>query len=141
MSVNNCEKVQMARMAHDSNEQAAMSPDEIAAHIATCEDCRQQTEQLRALDLMFERHTRRQYDADLWPAIQRRISSQTSTSWTPFAVVCLLLGAYKMFEMVADNPPALVFNLVPVLLMFALFVVIRENPFRINSELMMEMDK
>jgi predicted anti-sigma-YlaC factor YlaD len=141
MRVNECEQVQMAIMAQDCSEQPTLSQDEIAAHMDNCNECRQQTEQTRAVDLMLQCQNRREYDVNLWPAIQERISFQSDKGarWQPFAVISLLLLAYKTFEMTAENPPALLFKLVPLILIFGLFVVIRENPFRINSELIMEM--
>ena len=143
MRVDDCEEVQMAIMAQDCDEHATLSQDEITEHLASCNNCRQQSEQMRAVDLMLQRQNRREYDVDLWPAIQHRISLQPSKSarWQPFAVISLLLLAYKTFEMTAENPPALLFKLVPLILIVVLFVVIRENPFRINSELIMEMEQ
>ena len=143
MNANDCDKIQMSIMAQDCAEEALMSSSEIEMHLATCNSCRQEVEQTRILDLQLQRQKRRQYDVELWPAIQRQISSQSNTNarWQPFAAVALLLVTYKVIEMIAANPPVFLFNLVPLVLMFALFAVIKENPFRINSELSMEMKK
>ena len=140
--MNNCEDIQMAIMAHDDDQQGPISRAEIETHMATCDACKQQVEELRQLDGMLMRQQRRQYDVELWPAIQRQLSPQTTNAgWQPFAVIALLLTTYKVFEMAAANPPVLLFNLVPLVLMFVLFAVIKENPFRINSELVMEMKR
>jgi hypothetical protein len=140
MRVSNCEKVQRAIMECD--EQTAMSTSEIDLHIKSCTVCRQEAEQLRRLDGMFKRHRRREHDVELWPAIQRKISLQPtrSTSWRPFAVLAVLLLTYRALELIAPNPPILLFNLVPIAIVFGLFALIRENPFRINSKLVMEMN-
>ena len=141
MSASDCEKVQMALMAQDCDEQPAISASEIELHLTSCAVCRQEAEQMRQLDAMLKRQRRREYDVELWPAIQRQISLQPtrSTSWRPFAALALLLITYRAFEMIAPNPPVLLFNLAPLAIMVGLFVLIRENPFRINSELVMEM--
>lgn len=140
--MNSCEDIQMAIMAQDEDQQGPVSRAEIETHLTTCDSCKQQVEDLRQLDGMLMRQQRREYDVELWPAIQRQLSSQsTNAGWQPFAVIALLLTTYKVFEMVAANPPVLLFNLVPLVLMFVLFAVIKENPFRINSELVMEMKR
>jgi hypothetical protein len=49
----------------------------------------------------------------------------------------LLLG-YRLAEMIPDRDFGLVFKLVPVLLVIAAFSYLRENPFKINTELRLE---
>lgn len=140
MSVIDCEQVQMAKMAESAGEESPISAEQIALHMAACEDCRKQAEQLRDLDQMLTLQVRRDQDADLWPVIQQQIAVQhgPNASWQPFAVVALLLAGYKLFEMFASQGPTLLFSLVPLILMIGLFVLIKENPFRINSELILE---
>jgi predicted anti-sigma-YlaC factor YlaD len=135
-----CETVQQAYLSEIDGEAPAMLPEQFASHLADCQDCRTVVGQLRNLDQMLTRQTRRDHDSDLWPAIQQRISPQhtLSGSWQPFALVGLLLVAYKFFEMIREQAPAIVFNLVPLVLMIGLFVLIKENPFRIKTELKLE---
>ncbi|HLA10343.1 MAG TPA: hypothetical protein VJ023_07085 [Pyrinomonadaceae bacterium] len=140
MSMLDCEQVQLANMAESAGEELPIPAEQVALHMAACENCRKQAEQLRDLDQMLASQVRRNQNVDLWPVIQHQIGVQpeAGASWKPFAAMALLLAGYKLFEMSAAQEPALLFNLVPLILMTGLFVLIKENPFRINSELMLE---
>lgn len=140
MSLIDCENVQVATMAQQDGEQPAISPEQIALHLSACENCRKQTQELRGLDEMLARQLRQAQDADLWPIIQDQISvlREAPAGWQPFIVVGLLLAMYKILEAFVEQGPPLILNLVPLILTIGLFVLIKENPFRINSELMWE---
>ena len=139
MSSFDCEEMQLARMAHVAGERSPISSEQVHLHVASCENCRTQIAHLDELEQLLTRQTLREHDADLWPAIQQQIGPQRSAgSWQPFAIVAALLATFKLFEMAADHAPGLIFNLVPLLLMLVLFVVIKENPFRINSNIALE---
>jgi hypothetical protein len=49
----------------------------------------------------------------------------------------LLLG-YRIVEMLPDRHFGVLFKLVPVLFVLAAFTYLRENPFKIDSELRLE---
>jgi hypothetical protein len=50
----------------------------------------------------------------------------------------LLLLGYRLVEMIPDRHLGLLFKLVPILLVIAAFSYLRENPFKINSQLTLE---
>lgn len=140
MSEIECEKIQLAIMAGIDSEASLVSVERIGFHLNACDGCRKQMEEMKTTDQLFERQERLEQDADLWPGIQNQIvvRRHSKTSWQPFLVVSLLLVAYKLFEMLSHEPPAFAFKLLPLAILIGLFVAIRENPFKVNSELILE---
>ena len=55
-----------------------------------------------------------------------------------FALIGLLLVIYKLLEMLPARDPGMAIKLVPLVIVALLFVLIKENPFRINTELVLE---
>jgi hypothetical protein len=89
---------------------------------------------------VLTRHTLSEPRVNLWPAIENRIAkpSRAVVSWQPFALIGLLLVIHKLLEMVPARDLGMAFKLVPLVIVILLFVLIKENPFRINTELVME---
>ena len=135
-----CEDVLMAQMAVADGEEPGFSKDELVAHIGACANCQHELEQLQALDQLFAAQTVAEPRVDLWPAIENRIAkhSRSAIGWKPFALIGLLLVIYKLLEMLPAEDPGMAFKLVPLVIVILLFVLIRENPFRINTELVLE---
>jgi hypothetical protein len=132
-----CEDVLMAQMAAADGEEPAFSKEQLAAHMTRCPDCQNEVKQLLTLDRVLASHTLAEAHVDLWPAIENRIAKPV-LSWKPFALIGLLLIIYKLLEMLPAHDPGLAFKLVPLIIVTLLFVLIKENPFRINTELVME---
>ena len=133
----NCEDVLRAQMAAADGEEPGFSKDLLAAHVAGCANCHHELEQLQALDQMLAGHTLSEPRVDLWPAIENRITKR-SIAWQPFALIGLLLVIYKLLEMLPARDPGMAIKLVPLVIVALLFVLIKENPFRINTELVLE---
>jgi hypothetical protein len=89
---------------------------------------------------LFENQTRRGQDADLWLEIETGIGAQTASqiSLKPFVLLGLILVTYKLLEMLPAQDFGLAFKIVPLIFVIALFVFIKENPFKINAELALE---
>ena len=66
------------------------------------------------------------------------LPNASALGWQPFALIGLLLVIYKLLEMLPARDPGMAFKLVPLVIVALLFVLIRENPFRINTELVLE---
>ena len=132
-----CEDVLMAQMATADGEEPAFSKEQLAVHMTGCVNCQNELKQLLALDPVLTSHAVAEQHVDLWPAIENRIAKPV-LSWRPFAVIGLLLVVYKLLEMLPAHDPGMVFKLVPLVIVVLLFVFIKENPFRINTELVME---
>ncbi len=135
-----CDDVLMAQMAVADGEEPGFSKEQLIAHIAACANCHHELKQSQALDQVLAGHTISETRVDLWPAIETRIAkdSRQSIGWKPFALIGLLLVIYKLLEMLPAEDPGMAFKLVPLVIVALLFVLIRENPFRINTELVME---
>lgn len=135
-----CEDVLMAQMAAADGEEPGFSKELLAAHVADCVNCQNELEQLQALDRLLARHTLSEPPIDLWPVIENRIAKRTRSvvGWQPFALIGLLLVLYKLLEMLPARDLGMVFKLVPLVIVVLLFVLIKENPFRINTELVLE---
>ena len=135
-----CEDVLMAQMAAADGEAPAFSKEQLAVHMARCGNCQHELKQLQALDHVLARHAVSEPQVDLWPTIENRIAKHTSSvpGWKPFALIGLLLVIYKLLEMLPAHDLGIAFKLVPLVIVSLLFVFIKENPFRINTELVLE---
>ena len=134
-----CEKVLMAIMAAADGENSQLSPEEVNVHLRDCEDCRVEAVRIKQVSAIFRQATRREGTIDLWPAISSRLDQQPArVDWRPYAIVGVLLLAYKLVEMLPKADPGWAVNLVPLIIFGALLVFVRENPFRINTELLLE---
>lgn len=133
-----CEDVLMAQMAASDGEESGFSKQQLSAHVAGCTNCQHELKQLQVLDQLFTGQTLSESRVDLWPAIEKGIAKRPTLSWRPFALIGLLLVIYKLLEMLPARDPGMAFKLVPLVIVVLLFVFIRENPFRINTELVLE---
>ena len=133
-----CEDVLMAQMSAADGEASQFSKDHLAAHIAGCVNCQHELKQMQVVDQVLAGHTLSESNVDLWPAIENRIAKRPAFGWKPFALIGVLLVIYKLVEMLPAQPLGLAFKLVPLVIVVLLFVLIRENPFRINTELVLE---
>lgn len=135
-----CEDVLISQMATADGEEPEFSKQQLSTHIAGCANCQHELKQLQALDQLLVGHTLSEPHVDLWPAIENRIAKRTSAAfrWQPFALIGLLLVIYKLLEMLPARDLGMAFKLVPLVIVVLLFVFIKENPFRINTELVLE---
>ena len=136
----NCDDVLMARMAEGDGEKPTLAIEQINAHMQSCENCQREVVEIMRVDSLLERQARYQHDANLWPVVEKRLSSRIvpRIGWAPFGLFGAIFVAYKLFEMLPERAPGMAFKLVPLIFIIGLFVVIKENPFRINAELIGE---
>ena len=137
-----CENVCLAIMASLDGREVELTPEIIDRHLATCPRCREEAEQLEALNQLLHVHERREQAADIWPMVRAGIASQrqgtTSSKWLPFMVLSLLLLGYMLLELIPRVELGMLFKVVPVLIVIAVFVYVKENPFKINVQLRLE---
>jgi len=139
MKTPTCELMLMAMMAAADGESAPLSTDEINVHLSVCADCREEAVRMQRAGDLFRHASRRDDAIDLWTAIDVRLAQQPSRiGWGPFAVVSLLLLVYKLVEMLPEAEPGWAIELAPLIIFGALLVFLRENPFKINTELILE---
>lgn len=134
-----CETVLTAMMAAADSESGPVSPDEIKAHLTSCADCCEEVLRMQRVNELFGQAVRRESSIDLWPAINRRLVQQSSRmGWQLYAVVGVLLLGYKLFELLPAADPGWSIKLVPLIIFGALLLFLGENPFKINTELILE---
>jgi hypothetical protein len=76
----------------------------------------------------------------LWSGIEKQIDAKPASQigWQPFALLGVVLVGYKLLEMLPTRDFGPAFRLVPIVFIVLLFIFIKENPFKINAELMPE---
>ncbi len=138
----NCEDVLIQKMALIDGEKVEFSDEQIAGHLAICENCRQQSEQLQNTVVLLHRQKRRGQTADLWATIEKQINAEPKAifeiKWQPFVLIGVLLAVYKFAEMVPERDFGWTLKIVSFVLIAALFGLLKENPFKINTELILE---
>ena len=138
-----CELVCIAAMAMEDGSVAELSADQIEAHLADCADCRREIGQLRALASLLDAQKRRQRTENVWTKVEQRLpdasgTRSTSKAWYPLMLLGVLLLGHRLVQMIPDREFGFLFKLVPLLFVIAAFSYLRENPFKINSELRLE---
>jgi anti-sigma factor RsiW len=143
MSRIDCESVCRSAMAREDGYVSDLSADQIEAHLADCSACRSEVRQLRALAHLLDGQKRRRRTENIWEHVEQHLpdalpTRSVSRVWRAFVILGLLLLAYRLVEMIPDRHLGLLFKLVPILLVIAAFSYLRENPFKINSQLTLE---
>lgn len=143
MSRLDCEIVSMAAMAMEDGCVSELSDNQIEAHLADCADCRSEVQQLRALATLLDGQKRRPRTEGVWKYVQQHLPvaltpKSTSRVSYLFVILGLLLVGYRLVEMIPDRHLGFLFKLVPILFVIAAFSYLKENPFKINSELTLE---
>jgi predicted anti-sigma-YlaC factor YlaD len=135
-----CEDVLIAQMAAADGEELELSKENFEKHIAGCANCQHELKQMHALNRVLAHHNLSEPHVNLWPSIEIGIARRPRRviSWKPFALIGLLLVICKLLEMLPTRDPGMALKLVPLAIVALLFVLIRENPFRINTELVLE---
>lgn len=123
-------------------EEPTFSVEQITAHTTNCENCRREIEQLESAMNLFAGQERRGQEADLWANIETRIKPETKTASQFQLKIFLALGAlligYKLLELLPANDLGFLFKLVPLIFVAVVFLLLKENPFKINAELRLE---
>lgn len=138
-----CESVCRSTMATEDGYVSELSADQIESHLAGCADCRTEVRQLRALANLLDGQKRRQRTESVWEHLEQHLPDPLPTPSAsrvgyPFVILGLLLLGYRLIEMIPDRHFGILFKLVPILFVMAAFSYLRENPFKINSELTLE---
>ena len=138
----NCEDILIQKSALIDGEKAEFSDEQIAEHSAGCENCRRQIEEMENTVFLLKRQKRQAQSADLWSAIEKQIGAESKSiltvKWQPFVLVGIFLVIYKLVEMIPERDLGWVLRVVPFILVAALFGFLKENPFKINGELILE---
>ncbi len=137
-----CEDAILTVMAAIDGEKIELSRQQATAHLADCGKCRQDFEQLQTLSKLLEKQQRCEQTSDLWRSLENRLQVQAEVAprlrWQPFLLLAALLVSYKLLEMIPERDLGFLFKLVPLIFVVVLFRFLRENPFKINTELTLE---
>jgi predicted anti-sigma-YlaC factor YlaD len=138
----NCEKICVAYMALVDGEESMLRAEEIETHLFNCERCREEIEQLGAINQLLSLEKRLKPETNLWPQLNESIEARTGNvqpfGWRVLLLFAVPLFGYKLLMLVFHAPPSLWSKLVTVILVITVFVYLRANPFRINCELTLE---
>ena len=143
MTRTDCETVCIAAMAMEDGYVSELSADQIEAHLAECSDCRREVGQLRTLANLLDGQKRRERTEDIWDHVEQHLPDALPVPTDSqvgylFVILGLLLLAYRLVEMIPDRHLGILFKLVPILFVVVVFIYLKENPFKINSELTLE---
>lgn len=138
-----CEQIRIASTARDDGYVSAIPDEQIDEHLAECEDCRKELEGIRMMWAFLESHQRQHPTEDLWETVSSRLVNTSPThisakGWYPFLALAMILIAHRLFDLIPDRDPGVLFKLLPVLFVVVVFSYLRENPFKINVALKLE---
>ena len=136
-----CESVCLAVMATLDGREADLTHETIERHLVNCPRCREEAEQLKALNQLLGAQDRREHIADVWPMVKARINvheQRKAISSTWLMVLGSLLLGYWLLELIPQLDLGMMFKVVPVLIAIAIFFYVKENPFKINAQLRLE---
>jgi len=128
-----CEEMQIAAMAIAEGQAPEIPVPLVREHLNQCPACRDAVTAMSSTLAILARRTRRRHPADLWPAIQRNVAPR-SAAW-PYVVLAMLLAVYKLIELVPDRQWSIAIQIIPVLIAFGLFRILKQSPFQIATEL------
>jgi len=136
----NCENVCLAAMAVADGEKPLIPAPDIELHLAQCDRCRADVEQLQAFIELLNAPRRRERTESVWRRVAEslRHSGKARTvpdHWPWFLLLGLLLAGYRVIVAASDWEPSILFKVAPVLLAIAVFIFLRENPFKVNPGL------
>lgn len=143
MTRTDCEIARMAAMAMDEGCVSEMSADQIEAHLAACPDCRREVGQLRTLASLLDGQKRRERTENIWDHVEQHLPDALpvrteSRVGYAFLILGMLMLGYRLVEMIPDRHFGILFKFIPILFVIAAFSYLKENPFKINSELTLE---
>lgn len=136
----NCEDILIQKSALLDSEKADFSDEQIAVHLETCENCRREVGQMENTIFSLNRQERKVQNVDLWSAIEKQIETETApaTNRQWFILLGAFFIVYKLVEMLPERDFGWTLKLVPFVLVATLFGFLKENPFKINTELILE---
>jgi anti-sigma factor RsiW len=139
----NCQNVCIAAMAIADGEKPPLQADQVEAHLVNCANCRLEIEHLRAMTRLLDSQQRHRSQENIWPLVERRLNttvmkSKAKIGSRSFLFLGLLLFGYKVILMLPERDPGIWFRLLPALFMIAVFIYLKENPFKINCQLKLQ---
>jgi len=140
MSKIDCATIRQAAMALADGEAAPLSAEQVEAHLAGCPACGRAVEELRSLTRLLDTQSRQRQPVDLWPRIQgpiagRAVDCRPLKPAGMLVALVLALLCVRGIVLSAAEPSAWVARLVALAFLGGWFFLLRENPFAIQSRL------
>jgi len=135
-----CEKVRISAMAILEGEAPQLSATEVQEHLASCADCRGELEQQKQVTELLSEQRLRDFSDDLSPRIAAAIEQAApgpERLGQPIVVTVLVvfLLACRTIEVLPAVAPGLAVKLMPVALITAFFILVKQNPFKISRNI------
>jgi predicted anti-sigma-YlaC factor YlaD len=136
----NCESIRLAAMAVADGEEPPIPAPDIELHLANCDRCQREVAQLRTLSQLLDGQRRRARTENVWDGIAEDLRPKTAPQttadhWPWLMLLGLLIAGYRVALSTSDWESSLWLKLAPVLLVIAVFGLLRENPFKVNTQL------
>ena len=142
MKLDECEETILSVMAEMDGETPLLSTEQTAQHLSQCEQCQTEINRQKETFNLFQGQKRLASETDLWFEIESRISdtpiSEPIRTRYFFLLLGVILVVYKLLEMIPAQDFGFLFKFVPLIFIAALFYFLKENPFKINTELKLE---
>lgn len=143
MKLDECEETLFSIMAEMDGEPPPLDKEKTARHLSGCERCRTEIERQKVVFNSLQNQQRQSAGAiDLRLEIEKRIGdepiSEPAAGRRFFLTLGAMLIAYKLAEMLPAQDLGWLFKLAPLIFVAALFYFVKENPFKINTELKFE---
>lgn len=140
-----CEKVRLSAMVILDGEVPPLSVKELDEHLKSCSDCRRELKQQKVAIGLLDEQSRRFITEDVCSRVtatieESRVKLKSRQGLGPFIVLGLILLAYKVIEVLPDFTPGLVIKMMPLVSVFVFFVLLKQNPFKVNKNLKVQGD-
>ncbi len=126
----------MAAMARLDGEAAALTPEQVDAHLAVCDACRDAVASLTTLQTQLDGVDYEHLDTDLWPEVQRRVAQGMSRPGVresrAIIGLAIVLGAWRLAQLLAGLPAPVINSLVPLVLIVVVLRQVIGDPFGIR---------
>src|SRR5262245_27882268 len=135
-----CEIVRLAAISVADGEKPLIPEPDVELHLAQCDRCRADVEQSKAFIELLNGQHRRERTESVWGRVAESLrhsdeARKQPDHWPWFLLLGLLLAGYRVIVAASNWEPNILFKLAPVLLAIAVFIFLRENPFKINPGL------
>ncbi len=140
-----CEKVRLSAMSILDGEVPKVSTKELDEHLKSCADCRRELEQQKVAIGLLDEQSRRFITEDVCSRVaatieESRVKLKSRQGLGPFIALGLILLAYKVIEVLPDFTPGLVIKMMLLVSVFVFFILLKENPFKVNQNLKLKGD-
>jgi hypothetical protein len=145
MSGDSCEEIRLAAMALADGYAVDVPEQSVREHLEACADCRAELEPMFAVMKLLDAESRQFDSRQVWPLIEQKIAeggaSTPARDWRLLLVLAPGLVGYKLLELAPAQELPRLAKLAPLMFAaLALALLVRENPFKINTELKLEGD-